>query len=82
MLLTVVFISLLDEFGIALQRTTPCAHWQHDRIERQWGTLKPMALAMVYCVGLDRSYWVLRMHTTTYIQNRLWSSGADGVHTN
>jgi hypothetical protein len=53
------FMSLLDEFGIALQRTTPYAHWQHGRIERQWGTLIPMALAMIHRACLDRSYWAL-----------------------
>jgi hypothetical protein len=55
-LLSVEFMYLLDDFGIALQRTAPYAHWQHGRIERQWGTLIPMALAMIHCAGLDRSY--------------------------
>ena len=55
-LLSVEFMSPLDEFKINLQRTTPYAHWQHGRIERQWGTLIPMALAMIHCDGLDRSY--------------------------
>jgi hypothetical protein len=38
-----------------------------------------MALAMTHCAGLDRSYWALAMHAATYIRNRVWSSGADGV---
>jgi hypothetical protein len=78
-LLSVEFTSLLEEFGIALQRTAPYAHWQHGRIERQWGTLIPMALAMIHGAGLDRSYWALAMHAATYIRNRVWSGCADGV---
>ena len=78
-LLSVEFTSLLDEFGIALQRTAPYAHWQHGRIERQWGTLVPMALAMIHGAGLDRCFWALAMHAATYIRNRVWSNGADGV---
>ena len=34
---------------------------------------------MIYCAGIDRSYWALAMHTSTYIRNRVWSRGADGV---
>ncbi len=33
-LLSVELTSLLDEFGIALQRTAPYAHLQHGRVER------------------------------------------------
>jgi DNA-binding IclR family transcriptional regulator len=35
------FRNLLDEFNIAVEITAPYAHWQHDRSERQWGTLLP-----------------------------------------
>jgi hypothetical protein len=78
-LLSVEFTSLLDEFGIALQQTAPFTHWQHGRIERQWGTLIPMALAMIHGAGLDRSYCALAMHAATCIRNRVWGNGADGV---
>ena len=44
-----------------------------------WGTLVPMALAMIHGAGLDRSYWAMVMHASTYIRNRVWSDGADGV---
>jgi hypothetical protein len=37
------FQNLLDEFNIAVEITAPYAHWQHGRIERQWGTLVPTA---------------------------------------
>jgi hypothetical protein len=37
------FRNLLDEFNIAVEITAPHAHWQHRQIERQWGTLFPMA---------------------------------------
>jgi hypothetical protein len=33
---------LLDKFNIAVEITAPYAHWQHGRIERQWGTLVSM----------------------------------------
>ena len=34
---------------------------------------------MIHCVGLDRSYWALAMHASTYIRNRVWNSGDNGV---
>jgi hypothetical protein len=78
-LLSVEFTSLLDEFGIALQRIAPYAHWQHGRVERQCGTFVPMALAMIHGAGLDRCYWAMAMHAATYIRNRVWSDGANGM---
>jgi hypothetical protein len=33
----IAFRNLLDEFNIAMEITAPYAHWQHGRIERQWG---------------------------------------------
>jgi hypothetical protein len=41
------FRNLLDEFNIAVEITTPYAHWHHGRIERQWRTLVPMAHLMI-----------------------------------
>jgi hypothetical protein len=35
--LSAAFRNLLDEFNIAVEITAPYAHWQHGRIERQWG---------------------------------------------
>jgi hypothetical protein len=35
--LGVAFRNLLDEFNIAVEITAPYAHWQHGRIEWQWG---------------------------------------------
>jgi hypothetical protein len=78
-LLSDEFTAIPIDCGNALQRTAPYAHCQHGRIERQWGTLIPMALAMIHWAELDRSYWALNMHSTTYICNRVWSNGADGV---
>jgi hypothetical protein len=43
MFLGVAFRNLLDEFNIAVKITVPYAHWQHGRIEWQWGTWVPMA---------------------------------------
>jgi hypothetical protein len=50
------FRNLLDEFNIAVEITAPCAHWQHGRIERQWGTLVPMAQSMIRQAALPKSY--------------------------
>jgi hypothetical protein len=48
MLLGAAFRFLLDELNIAaVEVTVPYAHWQHGRIERQWGTLVPMAQSMI-----------------------------------
>jgi transposase InsO family protein len=41
------FRNLLDELNIAVDISAPYAHWQHGRIERQWGTLVPMAQSMI-----------------------------------
>ena len=38
-----------------------------------------MALVMIHGAGLDRCYWAMVIHATTYIRNRAWSDGADGV---
>ncbi len=62
-----------------MQRTAPYAHSQHGRVERQWDTLVPMALAMIHGARLDRCYRAMAMHASTYIRNRVWSDGADGV---
>ena len=79
MLLSDEFTTLLDEHGIDLQRTAPYAYWQHERIERQWGSLVTMALAMIHRAGLDRNCSDLAMHATTYIRNRVCNNGANGV---
>ncbi len=34
---------------------------------------------MIHGASLDRSYSTLAMHAATYIRNRVWSNGADGV---
>jgi hypothetical protein len=39
------FRNLLNEFNMSVEITAPYAHWQHGRIERQWGALVPMALS-------------------------------------
>jgi transposase InsO family protein len=77
--LGVEFQSSLDEFNIAPEVTAPYAHWQHGRIERQWGTLVPMAQSMGRHAGLPKSYWALAMAAAVHIRNRVCSSGAGGV---
>jgi hypothetical protein len=47
MLLGAAFRTFMDEISIAVEVIAPCAHWQHDRIERQWGTLAPMAQSVI-----------------------------------
>jgi DNA-binding IclR family transcriptional regulator len=41
------FRNVLDEFNIAVEITPPYAHWQHGRIDWQWGTLVPMAQSVI-----------------------------------
>jgi DNA-binding IclR family transcriptional regulator len=50
------FRHLLAEFNIAVEITAPYAHWQDGRIERQWGTLVPMAQSMIPQAALPKSY--------------------------
>jgi hypothetical protein len=38
-----LFRNIFNEFNIALEVTAPYAQLHHGRIERQWGTLVPMA---------------------------------------
>jgi hypothetical protein len=73
------FRNLLDEFNIAVAITAPYAHWQHGRIERQWGTLVPMAQSMLRQAALPKSYWALAMAAAVHVCNRVHSSGAGGV---
>jgi hypothetical protein len=73
------FRNLLDEFNIAVEITAPYAHWQHGRIERQWGTLVPMAQSMIRQAALPKSYWALAMAAAVRVRNRVHSSGAGGV---
>jgi hypothetical protein len=55
-LLGAAFQNLLDEFNIAVEITAPYVHWQHGRIERQWGTLVPMAQSMNWQATVPESY--------------------------
>jgi hypothetical protein len=73
------FRILLDEFNITVEITAPYAHWQHGRIERQWGTLVPMAQSMTRQAALPRSYWALAMGAAKHVRNRVHSGGAGGV---
>jgi hypothetical protein len=73
------FRSLLDEFHIAVEISAPCAHWRHGRIERQWGTLVPMAQAMIRQAALPKSYWALAMAAAVHVRNRVHSGGTGGV---
>jgi hypothetical protein len=54
-------------------------HWQHGRIERQWGTLVPMAQSMIRQAALPKSFWAVAMAAAVRIRNRVHSSGARDV---
>jgi hypothetical protein len=58
MFLGYAFRYLLDEFNIAVEITAPYSHWQHGRIERQWGTLVPMAQSMIRQAALPNRIWL------------------------
>jgi hypothetical protein len=73
------FRNLLYEFNIAVEITALCAHWQHGRIERPWGTLVPMAQSMIRQATLPKSYWALAMAAAVGVRNRVHSGGAGGV---
>jgi hypothetical protein len=73
------FRNLLNEFNIVVEIAAPYAHWQHGRIERQWGTLVPMAQSMIPQAALPKSYWALAMAAAVPVRNRVHSSGAGGV---
>jgi hypothetical protein len=73
------FRNLLDDFNIAVEITAPYPHWQHGRIERQWGTLVPIAQSMIRHVALPKSYWALAMDAAVHVRNRVHSGGAGGV---
>jgi hypothetical protein len=77
--LRVAFRNLLDEFNIAVEIIVPYAHLQHDRIERQWGKLVPMAQSIIRQAALPKSYWALAMAVAVHVQNRVHSGGAGGA---
>jgi hypothetical protein len=77
--LGVAFRNLLDKFNIAVEITAPYAHWQHGRIERQWGTFVPMAQSMIRKATLPRSYWALAMAAAVHVGNRVHIGGAGGA---
>jgi hypothetical protein len=68
------------EFNIAVKVTAPYAHWQHDRIERQWGPLVPMAQFMLRQAALPKPCWALAMAAAVRIRNRFHSGGDSGVN--
>jgi hypothetical protein len=72
------FRNLLDEFNITVEITAPYAHWQHGRIERQWGTSVPMTESMVRQTVLPKSYWALATATAVHVRNHVHSGGAGG----
>jgi hypothetical protein len=74
------FRNLLDEFNITVEIAAPYAHWQHGRIERQWGILVPMAQSMIRQAALPKSYWALVMAAAVHVRSRVHSGGAGGVH--
>ena len=73
------FQAVLVEHQISLELTAPYSGWQHGRIERQWGTIVPMAESMMHAAGLARSYWALAVSAVVHIRNRVWSSGAGDI---
>jgi hypothetical protein len=77
--LRAAFRNLLDEFNIAVEITATHAHWQHGRIEHQWGTLVPMAQSLTRQAALPKSYWALAMAAAVHFRNHVHSSGAGGV---
>jgi hypothetical protein len=78
-LLGAAFRNLLYEFNMAVEITAPYAHWQHGRIERQWGALVPMAQSMIRQAALSKSYWALAMAAAVHVCNRMDSGGSVGV---
>ena len=72
------FIKVLQEHDITHDLIAPYSHWQHGRVERQWGTLVPMALAMLHTAGLEKCFWGLAMNAAVHMRNRSWSEAAGG----
>jgi hypothetical protein len=73
------FQAVLDEYQITPELTAPYSGWQHGRIERQWGTLVPMAESMMHHASLELAYWALAVAAAVHIRNRVWSSGAGDI---
>ena len=72
------FMTVLQEHDITHDLIAPYSHWQHGRVERQWGTLVPMALAMLHTAGLEKCFWGLAMNAAVHVRNRSWSEAAGG----
>ena len=68
MLLGTVFMTVLQEHDITHDLIAPYSHW-HGRVERQWGTLVPMALAMLHTAGLEKCCWGLTMNAAVHMRN-------------
>ena len=73
------FMAVLDDHGVSHDFSAPYSHWQHGRMERQWGTLVPAAKSMLHTAGLDRSFWSLAMNAAVYVRNRVFCEAAGGV---
>jgi hypothetical protein len=73
------FTAVLDDHGVSHDFFAPYSHWQHGRMERQWGTLVPAAKSMLHTAGLDHSFWSLAMNVAVYIRNRVCCEASGGV---
>lgn len=73
------FQAVLVEYQITPELTSPYSGWQHGRIERQWGTLVPMAESMMHQARRGREFWALAIAVAVHIRNQLWSNGAGDI---
>ncbi len=73
------FTTVCASESIAIERTAPYAHWQLDKIERQWRTLVDGAKTLLFMANLPNRFWGHAFLTMVYIRSRCWSSVLKGA---
>lgn len=71
--------SVLRDWKIFSEFAASGSHHQLGRIERQWRTYKEMSFAILTAAELPSKYRSLAMDTATYLRNRLYSNGSQGI---
>ena len=61
--------------GVRLEFSAPYTPQENGKVERNWGTITPMARCLLEQSGLEKEYWPYALNMASEIKNCCFHSG-------
>ena len=61
--------------GVRLEFSAPYTRQENGKVERNWGTITPMARCLLKQSGLEKEYWPYALFMASEIKNFCFHSG-------